>query len=372
VENNLDCFLDDERGFTFPATAVADGIINLHNHIFYTSILITIFITYIVFWIILDFLIDTKVEIILLDEFFDNMQELKDFINANLYNRFFLLRNFKHDMELEVAWTIIPCIILLFIALPSFSFLYTIERVPFVSLFFKAIGHQWYWSYEIGPYQAYFLFSKNITEKALLLNNLLFKFKVVFTDSDAFLRLARVHQNWFSVSKDFLSKALNIVIDSPLNPPKPKSLIDRVIDVATNFFKKPSKNLNRLLNTYAVNLLPKKLQVEALIHDELKNWSNIYTNIYSFKFGNLISGEKLQWDVSNLMFHIFNKKNIIKKALIFYFCDSYMINKDDLLIYEPSYFTVDNPLVLPYNVFVGLMTSSVDVIHSFCCTRIWC
>jgi len=336
VENNLDCFLDDERGFTFPATAVADGIINLHNHIFYTSILITIFITYIVFWIILDFLIDTKVEVILLNDMFDNMHELKDFINANLYNRFFLLRNFKHDMELEVAWTIIPCVILLFIALPSFSFLYTIERVPFVSLFFKAIGHQWYWSYEIGPYQTYFLFSKNVTEKALLLNNLLVKFKILFTDSDAFYYLAYLYKNWFDVSKYFL------------NPRKTKIMTS--LEQKFPYFKKPKQS---------------SVMLHSSLIETMKNDQNLYTSIYSFEFGNIISGEKFLWNASTLMSHVLNKKSIIKKALIFYFCDSYMINKEDLSIYEPSYFTVDNPLVLPYNVFVGLMTSSVDVIHSF-------
>jgi heme/copper-type cytochrome/quinol oxidase subunit 2 len=56
---------------------------------------------------------------------------------------------FTHSSELEIIWTIIPAVILLFIAVPSFALLYSLddERIPFVNL--KIIGHQWYWSYEM-------------------------------------------------------------------------------------------------------------------------------------------------------------------------------------------------------------------------------
>ena len=53
-----------------------------------------------------------------------------------------------HNTMLEVAWTIVPVIILLIIAVPSFRLLYFTDRVEEADMTLKAIGHQWYWSYE--------------------------------------------------------------------------------------------------------------------------------------------------------------------------------------------------------------------------------
>jgi cytochrome c oxidase subunit II len=54
----------------------------------------------------------------------------------------------SHNTLLEVAWTIIPVIILVVIAIPSFKLLYYEADVPPVDLTINAIGHQWYWTYQ--------------------------------------------------------------------------------------------------------------------------------------------------------------------------------------------------------------------------------
>ena len=54
----------------------------------------------------------------------------------------------SHNTLLEVAWTVVPVIILLIIAVPSFRLLYYTDRVEDADMTLKAIGHQWYWSYE--------------------------------------------------------------------------------------------------------------------------------------------------------------------------------------------------------------------------------
>jgi len=46
-------------------------------------------------------------------------------------------------------WTLVPTIILLFIAVPSFQLLYSMETIFDSFVVVKATGHQWYWSYEI-------------------------------------------------------------------------------------------------------------------------------------------------------------------------------------------------------------------------------
>jgi cytochrome c oxidase subunit 2 len=53
-----------------------------------------------------------------------------------------------HNTLLEVAWTLIPVIILVFIAVPSFRLLYYEAEIPKPDVTLKAIGKQWFWSYE--------------------------------------------------------------------------------------------------------------------------------------------------------------------------------------------------------------------------------
>src|SRR5215475_4739195 len=53
-----------------------------------------------------------------------------------------------HNTILEVAWTVIPVVILVFIALPSFRLLYFEAVIPKPDLTIKAIGKQWFWTYE--------------------------------------------------------------------------------------------------------------------------------------------------------------------------------------------------------------------------------
>jgi cytochrome c oxidase subunit 2 len=53
-----------------------------------------------------------------------------------------------HNTLLEVVWTVIPVIILVIIAVPSFRLLYFEAGIPKPDVVIKAIGKQWYWTYE--------------------------------------------------------------------------------------------------------------------------------------------------------------------------------------------------------------------------------
>ena len=53
----------------------------------------------------------------------------------------------SHNTVLEVAWTVLPVLILLVIAIPSFRLLYAQYDAPKADLTIKVTGHQWYWSY---------------------------------------------------------------------------------------------------------------------------------------------------------------------------------------------------------------------------------
>nr|YP_008592392.1 cytochrome c oxidase subunit II [Pleuronichthys cornutus]ACO06106.1 cytochrome oxidase subunit II [Pleuronichthys cornutus]AFC77821.1 cytochrome oxidase subunit 2 [Pleuronichthys cornutus] len=56
------------------------------------------------------------------------------------------------SQEIEIIWTILPAIILILIALPSLRILYLMDEINSPHLTVKALGHQWYWSYEYTDY----------------------------------------------------------------------------------------------------------------------------------------------------------------------------------------------------------------------------
>ena len=71
---------------------------------------------------------------------------------------------FSHNVPLEIVWTIIPVLILLVIAVPSFKLLYYMDKAPGVpEVTIKITGHQWYWEYAY-PDDGNFSFNANIVQ----------------------------------------------------------------------------------------------------------------------------------------------------------------------------------------------------------------
>jgi len=68
-------------------------------------------------------------------------------ITNKLTNRFLI-----EAQEIETIWTILPAIILLFLALPSLRLLYLTDETRQPRITLKAIGHQWYWRYEFSDF----------------------------------------------------------------------------------------------------------------------------------------------------------------------------------------------------------------------------
>jgi cytochrome c oxidase subunit II len=79
-----------------------------------------------------------------------------------------------HNSVLEIAWTAIPVLILVVIAIPSFKLLYFMDRAVDPEMTLKAIGHQWYWSYEYPDngnftFDAYMVADQDLEEGQLRL-----------------------------------------------------------------------------------------------------------------------------------------------------------------------------------------------------------
>nr|YP_010987600.1 cytochrome c oxidase subunit II [Ochthephilus vulgaris]WON66019.1 cytochrome c oxidase subunit II [Ochthephilus vulgaris] len=68
---------------------------------------------------------------------------------------FFNKFNYRYLLEgqmIEIIWTLIPAITLIFIALPSLRLLYLLDEINNPIITIKTIGHQWYWSYEYSDF----------------------------------------------------------------------------------------------------------------------------------------------------------------------------------------------------------------------------
>ena len=122
----LDCPVEYQTSFSESASPTMEGIVNFHNHIMVVLCFIAVFVG----WLIIncvkyysDFAVSTETQ-------------------------------FTHSKELEIVWTSVPALILLFLATPSFTLLYSMDEIVDPELTLKILGHQWFWSYEISDFNS--------------------------------------------------------------------------------------------------------------------------------------------------------------------------------------------------------------------------
>jgi cytochrome c oxidase subunit 2 len=123
-----DASIDWQFGLQEPATPSAEGIIHFHNYLMFFMIVICV----LVFWVMYK----------IIELFNENRNTLKN------------VQKFSHSSVLEILWTILPAIVLLFLAVPSFALLYSLDELIDPDITLKVIGHQWYWSYEYSDYSS--------------------------------------------------------------------------------------------------------------------------------------------------------------------------------------------------------------------------
>ncbi len=74
----------------------------------------------------------------------------------------------SHNTIIEVIWTLVPCLILIVMAVPSFKVLYSQDEIPKADVTIKAIGYQWYWGYEYPDeniiFDSYMIDEKDLKE----------------------------------------------------------------------------------------------------------------------------------------------------------------------------------------------------------------
>lgn len=73
-------------------------------------------------------------------------------INFNSNKTQIVYKYANHGTLIELIWTVSPAFVLIAIAFPSFKLLYLMDEVISPSITIKAVGHQWYWSYEYSDF----------------------------------------------------------------------------------------------------------------------------------------------------------------------------------------------------------------------------
>nr|YP_010722321.1 cytochrome c oxidase subunit II [Enoplolambrus validus]WDV10163.1 cytochrome c oxidase subunit II [Enoplolambrus validus] len=96
------------------------------------------------------------------------------YMMSSLFNNLFINRFMLEHQMIELIWTTIPAIILIFIAFPSLRLLYLLDETNNPMMTLKTIGHQWYWSYEYSDFtqmefDSYMLPSNELTTSSFRL-----------------------------------------------------------------------------------------------------------------------------------------------------------------------------------------------------------
>nr|YP_011026050.1 cytochrome c oxidase subunit II [Stephanitis pyrioides]WQM87489.1 cytochrome c oxidase subunit II [Stephanitis pyrioides] len=78
---------------------------------------------------------------------------LVTYIMTSTFTNKLMNRTLLENQKIELIWTIMPAITLIFIALPSLRILYMMDEINVPILTIKSIGHQWYWSYEYSDFK---------------------------------------------------------------------------------------------------------------------------------------------------------------------------------------------------------------------------
>lgn len=114
-----------QLGFQDGASPAFEGIVELHDQIQFYLVIILLGVGWMLSSVILNF--NTKTNVI-------------------------TYKYHNHGTLIELIWTITPALVLVAIAFPSFKLLYLMDEVIDPAMTIKALGHQWYWSYEYSDF----------------------------------------------------------------------------------------------------------------------------------------------------------------------------------------------------------------------------
>jgi cytochrome c oxidase subunit 1 len=352
------------------ATPIMQGIINLHDNILFFLSLILFFVLYLLIITLLNFNYNYFFNSPLTITIKKNLIKI---ITTRIWtNKKYTWLHLTSGISIEIIWTILPGIILLFIAIPSFSLLYAMDEIIDPILTIKVIGHQWYWSYEycdflVSPVQYYNFFdylgddeTRLLLKKGEDMKNMKIFFKKFY---------------WKKIDTDigrFNKAVMNDPILKFFIPNNDKGIDENNTSILT--FTNNKSNFVNIKNK------------EIVISEPLINKDTKISEINFSKYKNFVINpvwQKSQVDFSELNNNIFkfntnfyipksNTNNVLNfskwhQPIFFsnFLKDSYLINLNELNFGDLRLLKTDFPLLIPQNTHIRILVSSTDVLHSW-------
>nr|YP_010491927.1 cytochrome c oxidase subunit II [Westermannia superba]UWM92713.1 cytochrome c oxidase subunit 2 [Westermannia superba] len=186
-------------------------------------------------------------------------------MSSLLFNKF-INRFLLEGQMIELIWTILPAITLIFIALPSLRLLYLLDELnnPLITL--KSIGHQWYWSYEYSDFHNIEFDSYMIPSNEMSLNS----FRLLDVDNRIILPMnnqIRIMVTATDVIHSWTVPSLGVKVDA--NPGRLNQ---------TNFFiNRPGIFYGQCSEICGANHSFMPIVVESISIKNFINWVNNYS-----------------------------------------------------------------------------------------------
>ena len=281
--------------------------------------------------------------------------------------------SFKHATVLEFIWTILPGIVLVIMAVPSFMLLYSLEESNFPVFNICVIGNQWYWSYEYMDFDVLHYYSKFINNKFTFFRENIKEYRI-FLDC-FFLKINR-------------HDVFNMMFDT-------STLTGEYLDTFLNsaIAEVGNRNCSKVLSSYDLDLV---FEPEDFIYvfnnmDENIDWSWILGSLdedfpidlaHNFYIKDIFNFDALK-KIFIEDFYLDNLLLTLDEVPILFLSDAFLrtledkfedtltldcqiVPESDLPLGYPRLLTTDQVLVIPSETPLRFLVTSNDVIHSWC------
>nr|YP_009532681.1 cytochrome c oxidase subunit II [Somena scintillans]AYA73182.1 cytochrome c oxidase subunit II [Somena scintillans] len=190
---------------------------------------------------------------------------LVGYLMTNLFFNKLINRFLLENQMIELIWTILPAITLIFIAFPSLRLLYLLDELnnPLITL--KSIGHQWYWSYEYSDFNniefdSYMIQTNNLNK---------FNFRLLDVDNRIILPMnnqIRIMVTATDVIHSWTIPSLGVKIDA--NPGR--------INQSNLFINRPGLFYGQCSEICGINHSFMPIVIESISIKNFINWINNY------------------------------------------------------------------------------------------------
>lgn len=195
---------------------------------------------------------------------------LVSYITITLFFNKFINRFLLENQLIELIWTILPAITLIFIALPSLRLLYLLDEINNPLITIKSIGHQWYWSYEYSDFN-------NIEfDSYIIQTNELNNFRLLDVDNRIILPIKnqiRILITATDVIHSWTIPSLGVKVDA--NPGR--------LNQASFFLNRPGIFFGQCSEICGANHSFIPIVIERISIKNFINWINNYSSLDDWK-----------------------------------------------------------------------------------------